>query len=392
MAGYKNRVRRFRFYLSIQSTLSAIMNWYTSSSSSSILILNNVLHKIYIYIVICDGLFHHHTFDFFVTHLTTKTHHISLPYSELGQNEIHPLNGDAIRRPDGQLVLFAYFVSTLLNTLHKQIVGRLLKMHGMMMQAECPKVNQMIRINNMLTILEVFIICLLIFLWNVVLYYYLFIIIIIQSVIWYCSTMTIRHSFVQTSLSKDSHDKLGEISPEIDWSCGRACLCPKGETFSQWTSTGLWRSNTLSAAKILQSFWFASGISGPTSICEVRQPLSVRRPLQWDFFRFGEGGLASKEAILKSGGTERRLPLEALDAPPRKSSARNSRPESWWMSGGASATLSVRRASRSRIDRFSWSIASGSGTGRESVRLSFVVRLPSSCLLSSGHGPYVGPE
>ena len=37
------------------------------------------------------------------------------------------------------------------------------------MQAECPKVNQMIRINNMLTILEVFIICLLIFLWNVVL-------------------------------------------------------------------------------------------------------------------------------------------------------------------------------------------------------------------------------
>ena len=97
-----------------------------------------------------------------------------MPYSELGQNEIHPLNGDAIRRPDGQLVLFAYFVSTLLNTLHKQIVGRLLKMHGMMMQAECPKVNQMIRINNMLTILEVFIICLLIFLWNVVLLLFIY--------------------------------------------------------------------------------------------------------------------------------------------------------------------------------------------------------------------------
>ena len=42
------------------------------------------------------------------------------------------------------------------------------------MQAECPKVNQMIRINNMLTILEVFIICLFIFLWNVVLFLFIY--------------------------------------------------------------------------------------------------------------------------------------------------------------------------------------------------------------------------
>ena len=125
-------------------------------------------------------------------------------------------------------------------------------MHGMMMQAECPKVNQMIRINNMLTILEVFIICLLIFLWKVLL---LFIYYSVSSVSqwydiarqWQSGTPSFKRVWVKTVMISSERFLLRSIDHVV----GHAYV-QKGKHLANGQALD---SDGATPAKILQSFW-----------------------------------------------------------------------------------------------------------------------------------------